>query len=212
MVAYVVPERECCPTADEFNKFLKTKLPDYMIPSVLVFLDRLPLTANGKLDRQALSKPDLSRLGSRNSPAIPRNHVQRQLANIWETILSVRPIGVKDNFFDLGGHSLLAIRMMSQIENVFGKKLPLNALFQAPTIEQLAALLSEEVMLAPWSSLVPLQTGGPSLPSSGFTGRPAMSFSHAISGRTSLCMDLFTRATMERPPARPVSKTSRRTM
>ena len=164
LVAYVVPEPECCPTAAELNQFLKTKLPGYMVPSVVVFLDRLPLTANGKLDRQALSKPDLSRLGSRNSPAIPRNHVERQLANIWEKIVSVRPIGVKDNFFDLGGHSLLAIRMMSQIENVFGKKLPLNALFQAPTIEQLAALLSEEVTLAPWSSLVPLQTGGPKPP------------------------------------------------
>ena len=132
LVAYVVPKPECCPTAAELNQFLKTQLPGYMVPSDVVFLDRLPLTANGKLDRQALSKPDLSRLASRNPPAIPRNHVERQLANIWEKIVSVRPIGVKDNFFDLGGHSLLAIRMMSQIENVFGKKLLLNALFQGP--------------------------------------------------------------------------------
>ena len=160
LVAYVVHDLEYCPSADELINLVRTQLPDYMVPSVFVFLDRLPLTANGKLDRQALSKPDLSRLRSSNPPAIPRNHVERQLADIWETILSVQPIGVKDNFFDHGGHSLLAVRMLSQIENVFGKKLPLNALFQAPTIEQLAALLSEEVMLSPWSSLVPLQTGG----------------------------------------------------
>jgi len=159
LVAYVLREPNCCPTADELNAFLRTKLPNYMVPSVFVFLDQLPLTPNGKVNRQALVKPDLSRLGSSEPFALPRDHVERQLVNIWETILAVQPIGVKDSFFDLGGHSLLAMRMMSQIERVFGKKLPLSALFQAPTIEQLAKLLSEL-----WSSLLPLQTGGPKPP------------------------------------------------
>ncbi len=164
LVAYVVHQPECCPTTDELNDFLRTKLPDYMIPSVFAFLDRLPLTANGKLDREALLNRDLSSLDSSKPATTPRNHVERQLVSIWEKILSVRPVGVKDSFFQLGGHSLLAMRMMSQIERVFGKRLPLTALFQAPTIEQLARLLSEEIALAPWSSLVPLQIGGPKPP------------------------------------------------
>mgnify|MGYP003694470869 CR=1 FL=1 len=101
LVAYVVLEPECRPTADELDNFLRTKLPDYMVPSVFVFLDRLPLTPNGKVDRQGLLKPDLSRIGSSEPVAIPRNYVERQLANIWETILSVQSIGVRDSFLTL---------------------------------------------------------------------------------------------------------------
>jgi hypothetical protein len=104
LVAYVVLEPECRPTADELDNFLRTKLQDYMVPSVFVFLDRLALTPNGKVDRQGLLKPDLSRIGSSELVATPRNYVERQLANIWETILSVQSIGVRDSFFDLGGH------------------------------------------------------------------------------------------------------------
>jgi thioesterase domain-containing protein/acyl carrier protein len=112
------------------------------------------------VDRQALPATDGARSVSDESFIAPRNHLERQLANIWEKILAVQTIGVKDNFFDLGGHSLLAVRVTSQIEKIFGKKLSLTSFFQVPTVEQLANVLSNEVQLAPWSSLIPIQPNG----------------------------------------------------
>jgi aspartate racemase len=144
--------------------FLKSKLPNYMLPSAFAFLDELPRTPNGKVDRRALPVPEPARLAPKESFVAPRNQLERQIAGIWTSIMGVRPIGVKDNFFDLGGYSLLAVRVMSQIEKVLGKKLPVTALFQMPTVEQLARLVRQEVSLAPWSSLVPLQPNGAKAP------------------------------------------------
>jgi thioesterase domain-containing protein/acyl carrier protein len=90
----------------------------------------------------------------------PRNNLERQLTNIWQELLGVPRIGVKDNFFDLGGHSLLAVRLIARIEKRFGKALPLATIFQAPTIERLASTLRRQESSPPWSRLVPFQTGG----------------------------------------------------
>ena len=101
---------------------LAAQLPDYMRPSSFTLLDSLPLTPNGKLDRRALPEPEVT---SESAYRAPRDTLELALVRIWEEILSVRPVGVRDNFFALGGHSLLAVRLMSQLRARLGKELPL---------------------------------------------------------------------------------------
>ncbi len=161
LVAYVVPVG-MAPTASDLRAYLADRLPAVMIPSAFVTLEQLPLTPNGKLDRSALPRPaawDEPRGAVRHQP--PRDRLERQLAAIWEEVLGVRPIGLNDSFFDLGGHSLLAVRLFARIEKATGRKLPVRALFEAPTLGELAAILrSGSWQPASRSSLVALQTGG----------------------------------------------------
>ena len=103
LVAYITHEPEQSPTVDNLDNFLKSKLPNYMVPAAFIFLESLPLTPNGKVDRLALQAADLTRPGPQKSFIAPRDPVELQLANIWERTLSVRTIDVKDNFFDIGG-------------------------------------------------------------------------------------------------------------
>jgi amino acid adenylation domain-containing protein len=149
------------------RSFLKDKLPNYMVPSAFVMLDTLPLTPNGKVDRRALPAPEQSldsekaySSGTSSEYVAPQDDLEFQLTKIWEKILGIQPISLKDNFFDLGGHSLLAVRLFSQIRESFSKDLPLTTLFHSPTIEQLANLLRSQGCDAPTSSLVPLQPNG----------------------------------------------------
>ena len=101
LAAYVVPHDQATKTVGELRNFLKTKLPEYMVPSAFVFLDTLPLTPNGKIDRQALSVPNHTRFEPENTFVAPRNPVECQLTQIWENLLGTRPIGIRDNFFEL---------------------------------------------------------------------------------------------------------------
>lgn len=138
LVAYLVASQQPVPTSSELRSFLQKQLPDYMLPSYFVFLEAFPLTPNGKVDRRALPAPDLTKRTAEETfvaPVLPLHH---QLVQIWEELLDVRPIGIRDDFFALGGHSLLATHMISRIEEVFGKKLPLATLFTHATIEDLA--------------------------------------------------------------------------
>ena len=160
LVAYVVADS----TADELRRFLKDKLPEYMVPAVVVLLKALPMTPNGKVDRRALPAPDRSRPELEKPFVAPRDDLELQLAQIWEEVLGIRPVGVTDNFFELGGHSLLAVRLFALIEKRLGKKLPLTAVFQGATVEHLAGLLRQQAMPGPQSSLVPLQPGGSKRP------------------------------------------------
>jgi amino acid adenylation domain-containing protein len=146
--------------AGELRRFLKDKLPEYMVPAVVVLLEALPVTPNGKVDRRALPAPDRSRPELEKAFIAPRDDLELQLAHIWEEVLGVRPVGVRDNFFELGGHSLLAVRLFALIEKRLGKKLPLTAIFQGATVEHLADLLRQQATPGPQSSLVPLQPGG----------------------------------------------------
>jgi aspartate racemase len=160
LVAYVVPVPAQAPTTTELRSFLKAKLPDYMVPAVFVWLDSLPLTPSGKVDRRALPIPDQAQPELPGTSIVPRDVLEFQLTTIWEEALGIQSISVTDNFFDLGGHSLLAVRLFAQIEKTFGQKLPLATLFQAPTVEQLANVLRQEGWSPPWSSLVAIQPGG----------------------------------------------------
>lgn len=164
LVAYVVPQHER-PQIGELRSFLQEHLPSYMVPNFFMFLDTLPLTANGKIDRRTLPAPDLSNQESGEIFVAARDDLEQELTEIWELVLNVKPIGIQDNFFDLGGHSLLAVRLFSQIEQTFGKNLPLATLFRAPTIEQLASFLRQDKPADElWGSLVPLQTEGSKQP------------------------------------------------
>lgn len=160
LVAYIVPHREVSLAIHELRHFLQQKLPSYMVPSGFVALERLPLTPNGKIDRRALPAPDQTRQELEETFVPARDELEIQLAKIWEKVLGIKPIGVKDNFFELGGHSLLALPLFVEIEKTFGKNLPLATLFQAPTVEQLAKILSQEDFSASWHSLVPIQPKG----------------------------------------------------
>lgn len=160
IVAYLVLETEKQTTTDELRNFLRTQLPEYMIPAAFIVLDALPLTRNGKIDRRALPQLDQSRSQSQAIYVAPRDHLEKQLANVWQKVLAVEEVGIRDNFFDLGGHSLLAARLFAQIENRFGTKLPLATLFQAPTIERLVQVLHETESSRLWPSLVAIQPLG----------------------------------------------------
>ena len=105
-----------------------------MIPAAFVFLDTLPLTPTGKVDRKALPAPDTSRPDLSVSFVTPRNAVEKVVAGIWVEVLNLERVGVHDSFFDLGGHSLLAMRVLSQMRDALKVDLPLRALFEKPTI------------------------------------------------------------------------------
>jgi amino acid adenylation domain-containing protein len=162
LAAYVVAAKNPAPSEAELRSFLRQSLPEYMIPSVFVFLDTLPLTPSGKVDRRALTAliPDQSRLELETPFVAPRDLLELKLTKIWEKVLGIHSIGVKDNFFELGGQSLLAMAILAQMEKVFGKNLPLETLFHAATVEQLATILRQERWSTPLSSVVPLQPKG----------------------------------------------------
>jgi amino acid adenylation domain-containing protein/FkbH-like protein len=144
LVAYFVAARDKAPTISLLRQFLTAKLPQFMVPAAFVELDQLPLTPNGKVDRKALPAPNQTRPELEKEYTSPRDDIERELTKIWEEVLEVRPIGIEDKFFDLGGHSLLAVRLVAQIGKVFGKKIRLAAVFHAPTVAQMAAVLRED--------------------------------------------------------------------
>ncbi|MET0396582.1 MAG: amino acid adenylation domain-containing protein, partial [Longimicrobiaceae bacterium] len=132
LVAYVVGEAD----ADTLREHLRLSLPEHMVPAAFVALERLPLTPNGKLDREALPAPDFAPAGERY--VAPRTPVEEVLAEIWAEVLGLERVGVTDGFFELGGHSLLATRVVSRVRRVFAVELPLRALFEGPTVAELA--------------------------------------------------------------------------
>ncbi|MBZ5622001.1 MAG: amino acid adenylation domain-containing protein [Acidobacteriia bacterium] len=164
LVCYVVPERGAAVSASELRAAIKDKLPDFMIPAIVV-LESLPLTENGKIDLVDLPAPaeERSAAGEPGSgeprSSEPRNEVERQLLAIWKQVLRLDELEITDNFFDLGGHSLLAMRLLAEIDRVFGRRLPVATVFRAQTVEQMAAVLSQRSP-KPWSSLVTLQPHG----------------------------------------------------
>lgn len=150
--------------APQLRKALQARLPEYMIPSAFVLLDALPKTVSGKIDRTALPAPPNDRPAWAAEFIAPRTEQERLVADVWERLLGVQPVGVTDNFFELGGHSMLAVRVMAEIEKRTGVALPLAALFQRATVEHLAMLLASPEAAAAASSLTPLNTEGDGLP------------------------------------------------
>jgi amino acid adenylation domain-containing protein len=160
LVAYVVPENGAAPHPSQLRRRLREHLPEYMVPAAVVLLETLPLTPSGKIDRLALPPPSEDTSEAMTGNVQPRDRMELQLAAIWEQVLGVANVGVRDNFFDLGGHSFLALRIMSAIEQTLGTRFPMALLFRAPTIELLAEVLGQEGCEVRWDSLVAIQPGG----------------------------------------------------
>jgi thioesterase domain-containing protein len=188
LLGYVVVEEAT--STSELRKYLKERLPEYMLPEAIIALDEVPVTANGKIDRKKLPPPSGARQLLNKSIVDPRDHLELQLVNIWENVLGVHPIGATDNFFDLGGHSLLAVSLMARIRNVMGRDLPLSALFQGGTIESLASMLRRESNSASWSCLVELQASG---------SQPPLFFVHPAGGNVLCYLDLARRLGRDQP-------------
>ena len=136
LIAYVVTREQL--TTSEMRDYLKRTLPEYMVPSSFVVLDSLPLTATGKVDRNALPVPEQVRPELDHAYVAPRTAVEEVLCGVFSEVLQIEPVGVRDSFFELGGHSLLATQISSRVREAFQVELALRKLFEAPTIEQLA--------------------------------------------------------------------------
>ena len=138
LIAWVVPRGEEAPTVAGLRSFLLARLPDYMVPAAFVVLDRLPLTANGKVDRRALPEPaeDRDRLASPYVP--PRDLTEELLAGIWAEVLRLERVGVSDDFFEAGGNSLSGMQIVARLREAFRVEVPLHRVFETPTVAALA--------------------------------------------------------------------------
>jgi NRPS condensation-like uncharacterized protein/acyl carrier protein len=134
---YVVPREHSVLLVTELHRYLKEKLPEYMIPSSFVVLEALPLMPNGKVDRNRLPPPDGTRPFLTKEVVLPRTEIEELIAQTWREILKIENLGIYDNFFELGGHSLLATQIISRLQEAFNKDIPLRVLFDAPTIAEL---------------------------------------------------------------------------
>jgi amino acid adenylation domain-containing protein len=143
LVAYVVAAEGQAVNVTGLREHLRGRLPEYMTPSAFVTLDALPLTPSGKLDRRALPAPGGERPDLGEEYVAPRTEAEERLAGIWREVLRVERVGVTDNFFELGGHSLLATQVVSRVREAFQVELPLRAIFESPTVEQLVVIISE---------------------------------------------------------------------
>jgi amino acid adenylation domain-containing protein len=139
LVAYVVAHHEAPQQTSDLRDFLKERLPAYMVPSVFMHIDRVPLTPSGKVDRRGLPAPDFNSTQATETFAPARTTLEELMCNIWCEVLGLERIGIHDNFFDLGGHSLLATRLMARVRDVLQIELSLNLLFENPTVAGLAA-------------------------------------------------------------------------
>jgi amino acid adenylation domain-containing protein len=168
LVGYIVSTQDSVASLSDLRGFLREKLPDYMIPSLFVFLNALPLTSNGKIDRSNLPPPDDSRTTLDQGFVEPRTEIEELVAQSWREVLKLDKIGVYDNFFELGGHSLLATRVVARLRKNFSIDLPLRRIFEMPTIAGLARTVEtvlrtgQEIERTP---ILPVSREKPVLPS-----------------------------------------------
>ncbi|MDY7094679.1 MAG: amino acid adenylation domain-containing protein, partial [Acidobacteriota bacterium] len=192
LVAYATPAEgveDPQDLAETIRNAVSERLPAYMVPSHVVMLEQMPLTPNGKVDRRRLPAPDGS-VAAADQYLAPRTEVERLLVKLWERMLDVSPISIRANFFALGGHSLLGVRLLNNIEQTTGKRLPVAALFKNPTIEALAALISGESEEGLYASLVPIRPEG--------EGKP-MYWVHPVSGTVFFYRNLVEHLDDQRP-------------
>jgi acyl carrier protein len=144
LVGYVVPDAASPPSAGELRAFLRARLPEHLVPGAFVFLDALPLSPNGKVDRRALPAPSAERPQVEAPFVAPRTGLEESLAAMWREVLGVERVGVDDGFFELGGHSLRATQVVSRVRDVFGVEVPLRRLFEAPTVAGFSVAVVQE--------------------------------------------------------------------
>ena len=146
LVAYVVTAQGASRNVSDLRSHIKERLPDYMIPSAFVYLDALPLTSHGKIDRRALPAPDAERPALAQAFIEPQTPAEKSLASIWTRLLGINRIGINDNYFELGGDSLLATQLASQVRSVFEVELPLVELFRYPTLAEMSTSIEEAII------------------------------------------------------------------
>ena len=164
LVAYLVPESEPAPPIAELRRFARSKLPDYMIPTACLTLASLPLTPNHKIDRQALPAPEPGQRALGVGFVAARTPYEAVLTGIWADVLRLERVGVQDDFFELGGHSLLATQVVSRVRGALHVEMPLRALFEGPTIAELAervAVLRHGAEAPKSPPLIPIPRHGP---------------------------------------------------
>lgn len=159
LIAYVVGEVN----AKELKAYLAEKVPFYMVPASYVILASIPLTSNGKVDKRALLMYACP-TEEFGIYVAPRTNIEKLVAGVWAEALGLKRVGIYDNFFESGGHSLIAVKVMTKIERITGKRLPLASLFENPTIEKLARLLDPGSSAVNWDSLVPIKPRGSKMP------------------------------------------------
>ncbi|MGA7908803.1 MAG: non-ribosomal peptide synthetase, partial [Candidatus Sulfotelmatobacter sp.] len=160
LVAFLAAHPGRRPSTAELRAFLRTRLPAYMVPASLQFLETLPRTSSGKVDRQRLATTDLPAGDLAAEITLPRNHAERRLLAIWKLVLKLPSDDVTQDFFELGGHSLLAAKLLGRIEREFGKSLSLAFVFQSPTIAQMAESLHRAGQSRRDRAVVPIQPKG----------------------------------------------------
>jgi amino acid adenylation domain-containing protein len=156
IVAYLVLNGGLLPTVSEMRSFLRQRLPDFMLPSVLVELQSLPLTPSGKVDRRALPAPSAAGSPEPGARRPPRNPTEEVIAGIWSVVIGVEQIGIDDDFFELGGHSLMATQVVSRLRQILAVDLSLASLFGAPTVARLAERVDEEMRSGAGMRISPL--------------------------------------------------------
>ncbi len=189
LVAYVVKKEQNADDLDlplKLKEHLKQTLPEYMVPAIFMFLETLPLSANGKIDRKALPAPKIRK----SSYVCARDAVELSLIQIWEKLFDISPVSVQDDFFDIGGDSLLAMRMIFHIREELDRTLPLHTLFQNRTLEQLAAVLRQDTPIPAWQPMVCHQAKGKGTP---------LFFAHASGGSAFNVLEMALFMGKERP-------------
>jgi glutamate-1-semialdehyde-2,1-aminomutase len=141
LVAYIIPYTGATLNANELRRYLRERLPDYMVPYAFVLLETLPLTPNGKINLQALPTPELSQMHRDEDFVPPRNSTEEMLAQLWAEVLGLEKVSIQDDFFDLGGHSLLATQLISRLREALSIELPLRCLFESSSIAELSEVV-----------------------------------------------------------------------
>ncbi len=160
LAAYVTTREESSEEATDLAVWAKAKLPEFMVPSVFVWLDAMPLTPNGKIDRKQLPEPEWGQITSTQEYVAPRNQTEELVATIWSQVLGIEKVGVHDNFFELGGHSLLATRVISRLREMFAGEVPIRTLFENPTVAELSEALGSFLQETTGTSIVPVSREG----------------------------------------------------
>lgn len=143
LVAYIVPTPQQAPDINDLRTHLKRKLPDYMIPAAFVILEKMPLTANGKIDHQRLTALEAVQQPAMIEYSTPQNGLEQTIVAVWQKVLHTQQVGMQDNFFDLGGYSLLLIEVQNSLQALLHQEISIIDLFKYPTVRSLAAYLSQ---------------------------------------------------------------------
>jgi acyl carrier protein len=140
LAAYVVARER--PLLDDLLGHVRASVPEFMVPSEVAFIDALPFTPSGKVDRRALPEIGAVAAGRRDEYVAPRNETEQGIAAIWAEVLGVERVGIRDDFFELGGHSLMATQVIARVRSTYEAQIPLHLLFATPTVEALAAAVA----------------------------------------------------------------------